>query len=113
MRTEVDLENKDSKLREACTGPSPSCSTTSPKAVTVPSSSLLKQSSAGDGQVYVVATDEVHKVEVRISLDSSSIAEVLSGAHRRRRGRRPLQRRNGRQHVGDDQELQKLAQAGG
>ncbi len=80
MRTEVDLENKDGKLREGMYGTvTILLEAASPKAVTVPSSSLLKQSSAGDGQVYVVRGGKALKVDVRIGLDNGNMAEVLTG----------------------------------
>ena len=80
MRTEVDLENKDAKLREGMYGRvTILLDPASPTAVTVPSSSLLKQSNAGDGQIYVVRGGKVHKVNVRIGMDNGNEAEVLTG----------------------------------
>ena len=80
MRTEVDLENPDGKLREGMYGRvTMLLEPASPKAVTVPSSSLIKQSSAGDGEVYVVRDGKAHKVSVRIGMDNGNEAEVLQG----------------------------------
>lgn len=80
MRTEVDLENKDGKLREGMYGRvTILLDPASPRAVTVPSSSLLKQSSAGDGQVYVVRDGKAHKVDVRVGMDNGNEVEVLQG----------------------------------
>lgn len=80
MRTEVDLENKDGKLREGMYGRvTLLLERAAPSAVTVPSSSLLKQSSSGDGQVYVVRAGKAHKVDVRIGIDNGNEAEVLTG----------------------------------
>ncbi len=80
MRTEVDLPNPDGKLREGMYGqatillePAP------PKAVRVPSSSLLKLSAGGEGEVYVVRDGKAHKVSVHIGMDNGNEAEILSG----------------------------------
>lgn len=80
MRTEVDLENKDGKLREGMYGRvTILLEPASPKAVTVPSSSLLKESSSGDGEVYVVRDGKAHAVRVRVGMDNGNEAEVLQG----------------------------------
>jgi RND family efflux transporter MFP subunit len=80
MRTEVDLPNPDGKLREGMYGqatillePAP------PKAVRVPSSSLLRLSAGGEGEVYVVRDGKAHKVTVHIGMDNGNEAEILAG----------------------------------
>jgi HlyD family secretion protein len=80
MRTEIDLENKDGKLRDGMWGrvtiildpPSPSC-------VTIPSSALLDQNSHGEGFVYVVRDGKVKKLAVRIGKDDGLESEILDG----------------------------------
>lgn len=80
MRTEVDIENKDDKLREGMYGSvTLLLEQAAPGSVTVPSSSLLKQSSAGEGQVYVVRDGKAHRVDVRIGMDNGNEAEVIKG----------------------------------
>ncbi len=80
MRTEVDLPNKDGKLREGMYGKvtillEPAAA----GSVTVPSSSLIRESNAGEGQVYVVRDGKAHKVDVRIGMDNGNETEVVKG----------------------------------
>jgi hypothetical protein len=80
MRTEVDLPNPDGKLREGMYGEATLLlEPASPKAVTVPSSSLLKLSAGGEGQVYAVRDGKAHKIGVRIGMDNGSETEVVAG----------------------------------
>jgi RND family efflux transporter MFP subunit len=80
MRTEVDLENKDDALREGMYGQATLLlDPAAPGSVTVPSSSLLKQSSVGDGEVFVVRDGKAHKVAVKIGMDNGNEAEVVKG----------------------------------
>ncbi len=80
MRTEVDLPNPDGKLREGMYGTATILlEPASPNAFMVPSSSLLKLSGNGEGQVFVVRDGKAHKVSVRIGLDNGNEAEILDG----------------------------------
>jgi multidrug efflux pump subunit AcrA (membrane-fusion protein) len=80
MRTEVDLENKDDTLREGMYGRATLLlEPAAPGSVTVPSSSLLKQSSIGDGEVYVVRDGKARAVPVKIGMDNGNEAEVVKG----------------------------------
>jgi RND family efflux transporter MFP subunit len=80
MRTEVDLPNNDGKLREGMYGLATILlEPASAKAVTVPSSSLLKQSGTGAGEVYVVRDGKAHKTAVQIGKDNGNEAEVDTG----------------------------------
>lgn len=80
MRTEVDLENRDGTLREGMYGRvTILLEPAAPGSVTVPSSSLLKQSSIGDGEVYVVRGGKARAVPVKIGMDNGNEAEVVKG----------------------------------
>ena len=80
MRTEIDIPNKDGKLRDGMWGrvtiilepPTPGC-------VTIPSACLLDQNSQGEGFVYVVRDGKVKKTAVRVGKDDGLKAEVLAG----------------------------------
>jgi RND family efflux transporter MFP subunit len=80
MRTEVDLENRDDTLRQGMYGQATLLlEPAAPGSVTVPSSSLLKQSSIGDGEVFVVRDGKAHKVAVKIGMDNGNEAEIVKG----------------------------------
>jgi RND family efflux transporter MFP subunit len=80
MRTEVDIENTDGKLRDGMWGrvtiilepPSPNC-------VTIPSGALVDQNSRGEGFVYVVRDGKAKKLAVRVGKDNGLESEVLDG----------------------------------
>ncbi len=80
MRTEVDFENPDDKLREGMYG---RMTVTLQKAVagsvTIPSSSLISQSGKGVGTVFVVRDGKAKKVDVQVTKDNGVDAEILGG----------------------------------
>jgi hypothetical protein len=80
MRTEIDLENKDGKLRAGMYGGVTIVLEKAGKdAMTVPAKALISQDGAGSGSVFVVEGGKVHKKDVKIGSDNGVNVEVFSG----------------------------------
>jgi RND family efflux transporter MFP subunit len=80
VRTEVDIENPDGKLRHGMYGRvTLILSTGTPGAVHIPSGALVGKAEGGRGTVRVLKDGKVHLVPVRYSLDNGVEAEIVSG----------------------------------
>ncbi|HEU5115474.1 MAG TPA: efflux RND transporter periplasmic adaptor subunit, partial [Isosphaeraceae bacterium] len=80
MRTEIDLDNKDGKLRAGMYGGvTIVLSQAEENALTIPAKALIEQDGAGSGSVYVVENGKVRKKNVQIGSDNGVNVEVISG----------------------------------
>jgi HlyD family secretion protein len=80
MRTEVDLENRDGKLRRGMFGRvTLTLSPGGPAAVRIPSIAMVGKAEGGKASVRVLQGDAFHLVAVRYGIDNGTEVEILSG----------------------------------
>ena len=80
MRTEVDVKNRDGRLRRGMYGRvTMTLQPGNPAALRVPSSALVGRAEGGRGSVRVVRDGKVHVVPVRYATDSGVDAEIVAG----------------------------------
>ena len=79
MRVEVDLDNTDGVLRDGMFGRADILLEKVVKNLTVPSSCLIDRNGKGDGAVMVVKDGEIHRVNVKVGMDTGLRAEIMTG----------------------------------
>ncbi len=80
MRTEIDLDNTDGKLRAGMYGGvTIVLNEAAEKSMTIPAKALIRQDGKGSGSVYVVENGKVHLKNVQIGSDNGVNVEVISG----------------------------------
>ena len=79
MRTEVDLPNPDGLLRDGMYGTASLHLEPASKNLTIPSTCLIEQSSAGQGAVYLVVDGKVRRRPVVVVADDGGTAEIADG----------------------------------
>lgn len=80
MRTEVDIQNPDAKLRRGMYGRvTLALQVGSPGALRIPSAALSGKADGTKAQVRVVRDNKAHLVTVRYGVDNGSEVEVLAG----------------------------------
>ena len=79
MRVEVDLENPDGILRDGMFGRADILLEKVVKNLTVPSSCLIDRNGKGDGAVMVVKEGKIHRVNVKVGMDTGLRAEIERG----------------------------------
>ena len=79
MYTEIDVENKDEKIRPGMYGRADIDLGTDVKGATIPSSCLVGEAKDRKGEVYVVKQGKARKAKIEIGADDGIRLEVLSG----------------------------------
>ncbi len=80
MRTEIDLENTDGRLREGMYGGvTILLKQAEPNSMTIPAKALIEQDGKGSGSVFVVESGKVRKKAVKIGADDGVHVEVITG----------------------------------
>jgi RND family efflux transporter MFP subunit len=79
MRTEVDMENPDDRLREGMYGTLSIILHKSPQSLTVPTGCLTGKTGQGKASVFVIRDGRVHQTEVKTGTDNGLRIEILSG----------------------------------
>jgi HlyD family secretion protein len=79
MRTEIDLNNPDGRIRQGMYGKVTIILEKSAKLLSVPSSALAGKARNGKGELYVVRDGRLRKVAVRLGADNGLRVAVLSG----------------------------------
>jgi RND family efflux transporter MFP subunit len=80
MRVEVDLDNRDGKLRAGMFGRvSITLNPAGTTSVRIPSIALVGNAKDGQGSVRVVKGESVHLIPIRYGLDNGTEVEILSG----------------------------------
>ncbi len=80
MRTEIDLENPDDRLREGMYGNVTIVLQAAEKsALTIPANSLVQQDGRGMGAVYIVRDGKVELRPVKVGKDNGLHVEILNG----------------------------------
>jgi HlyD family secretion protein len=80
MRTEIDLPNDRSLLRNGMYGRTKlMLQSGNPHAYTVPSSALAGATKEGKGTLYLAKDGAAHKIAVTISADNGVLAEIIEG----------------------------------
>ncbi len=79
MRVEIDLPNPDGVLRDGMFGRADILLEKIVKDLTVPSSCLVDRNGKGEGAVLIVRDGKVHRVAVRVGLDTGLRAEIVNG----------------------------------
>ena len=79
MRVEIDLPNPDGVLRDGMFGRADILLEKIIKNLTVPSSCLIDRNGKGEGAVLVVRDGKVHRVAVRVGMDTGLRAEIVNG----------------------------------
>ncbi len=79
MRVEVDLDNPDGVLRDGMFGRADILLEKIVKNLTVPSSCLIDRNGKGDGAVMVVKDGKIHRVNVKVGMDTGLRAEIVKG----------------------------------
>lgn len=80
MRVEIDLENKDGRLRSGMFGRTTILAREpSPDAVRIPSSCLVGKVDGGVGSVYLVEDNKAKRREVVVGYDNGDVAEIVKG----------------------------------
>jgi HlyD family secretion protein len=79
MRTEIDLPNPDNELRDGMFGYATIELSKTLKGLSVPSSSVVNSGISKASAVFVVRDGRLHRIPVRITIDTGTRAEVLSG----------------------------------
>ncbi len=79
MRVEVDLDNADGMLRDGMFGRADILLEKVVKSLTVPSSCLIDRNGKGEGAVMVVRDGKIHRVSVKVGMDTGLRAEIVDG----------------------------------
>jgi RND family efflux transporter MFP subunit len=79
MRAEIDLENKDNRLRDGMFGRVTIFVDEASKGLTVPSSSVVADTKSKKSSVYVVQDGKLKKTPVEIGQDDGIRVEIVSG----------------------------------
>jgi HlyD family secretion protein len=79
MRVESDLENSDGVLRDGMFVRADILLEKVVKNLTVPSSCLIDRNGKGDGAVMVVKDGKIHRVNVKVGMDTGLRAEIVNG----------------------------------
>jgi RND family efflux transporter MFP subunit len=80
MRTEVDLENPDNKLREGMYGTATIVLLEkSPDNLTIPASAIVEQDEEGKAKLWVVREGKAQEVSVQVGQNNGVDVEVLKG----------------------------------
>jgi RND family efflux transporter MFP subunit len=79
MRTEIDLENKNNRLRDGMFGRVTIVVEDGKDGLMVPSSSLVGDTKAKKFAVFVVRGGKIHRTPVEIGQDDGSRTEIVSG----------------------------------
>jgi HlyD family secretion protein len=79
MRVEIDLDNPDGILRDGMFGRADILLEKVVKNLTVPSSCLIDRNGKGDGAVMVVKDGKIHRVNVKVGMDTGLRAEIVNG----------------------------------
>lgn len=88
MRTEVDLENKDNKLREGMYGLATIHLGSSQKELmektkenlTIPAAALVEQDEEGNAKIWVVRDGKAKEIQVRVGQNNGVDVEILEGS---------------------------------
>jgi RND family efflux transporter MFP subunit len=79
MRTEIDLENPDGRLRDGMYGLASILLAKGTAHLTIPSGCQAGQSEAGKAKVFVIRQGRAHQVEIRVGIDDGIRVEVVAG----------------------------------
>jgi HlyD family secretion protein len=79
MRVEVDIDNADGMLRDGMFGRADILLEKVVKSLTVPSSCLIDRNGKGEGAIMVVKDGKIHRVNVKVGMDSGVRAEIVDG----------------------------------
>jgi RND family efflux transporter MFP subunit len=79
MRTEVDLNNPDDRLREGMYGMLTIILHHSAQSLTIPTACLTGKSSEGRASVFVIRDGRVHEIQVKTGIDNGMRVEILTG----------------------------------
>lgn len=79
MRVEIDLPNKDGRLRDGMYGRTVIQLEPPSNNLAVPASALIDHGTAGEATVYVVVKDKVMRRKVKLGRDNGLEVEVLEG----------------------------------
>jgi HlyD family secretion protein len=79
MRVEVDLDNPDGILRDGMFGRADILLEKVVESLTVPSSCLIDRNGKGDGAVMAVKDGKIHRVNVKVGMDTGVRAEIVNG----------------------------------
>ncbi|HWE40322.1 MAG TPA: efflux RND transporter periplasmic adaptor subunit [Isosphaeraceae bacterium] len=83
MRTEVDLENPDNKLREGMYGIATILLLEkSPDNLTIPASAIVAQDEEGKAQIWVVREGKAEEITVKVGQNNGVDVEILKGGLR-------------------------------
>ncbi|HMF11399.1 MAG TPA: efflux RND transporter periplasmic adaptor subunit, partial [Gemmataceae bacterium] len=79
MRVEIDVPNKEGKLRQGMYGWVTILLDRSPEQISIPSSCLVGKARDGSGSVYVVRDGMARVVTVKLSVDNGHLVGINSG----------------------------------
>jgi RND family efflux transporter MFP subunit len=79
MHTEIDLPNRDGRIRPGMYGIARIILDNSTKAATLPAMCLVGESEKGEAEVFVVKDGKAQKTKIRIGADDGLRVEVVSG----------------------------------
>jgi RND family efflux transporter MFP subunit len=79
MRVEIDLLNPDGIMRDGMFGRATILLEKVVKNLTIPSSCFIVRNGKGEGEILVVRDGKVHRVKVRVGMDTGLRSEIIDG----------------------------------